>query len=380
MIHSHPGSFAVLLGAAMAVVCSEAAQEAPRPVTVTHPVTEPVATTWELTGSVTARRQSRLSARTSGLIHQLRVDAGAVVAAGDVLMELDPALAALALEKVVAARRQAEVELAEAERLVEESRNLAKVGGFSRSEAETRETNVRVRRALLDHLTVQVKEQEEIIARHRLPAPFSGVISRKLAEEGEWVQTGTPVLELVETGSPWVDVQAPQETYAALHAPGPEDNPSRIETTVRLDPFPDTPLPARIAARVPVKDSVARTFLVRLELDDPHGLAGPGMSAKARFSFKTGQPVVQVARDAVVRFPDGTTKVWLVETANGAQVARSRVVELGQTLASRIVVHRGLEGNPALVLHGNEGLREGEPVTVISTPPDPAATTGPAPR
>jgi RND family efflux transporter MFP subunit len=372
MLSPHPGPCFAIVCLALATPLA-AAPEAARPVTVTRPVREPLVTTWELTGSITARRQSRLSARTSGLIHKLQVDAGDTVAQGDVLMDLDPALAALALERAVAARRQAELELAEAERLVTEGRNLAKVGGFSRSEAETRETNVRVRRALLESLTVQVREQEETIARHRLPAPFAGVISRKLAEEGEWVQTGTPVLELVETGSPWLDVQAPQEAYAALHDGGTGENPARLEVAVQLDAFPDASLPGTIVARVPVKDMVARTFLVRLELEDPQGLAAPGMSARARFSLRSQDPVLQVARDAVVRLPDGTAKVWLVESEGGAQVARSRVIEPGRALTTRIEVRRGLEGSPLLVLRGNENLREGQTVTILAAPADPPA-------
>lgn len=370
-----------LLAAALLALAGwplSAAPEEARPVTVTRPVRELLVTTWELSGSITPRRQSRLSARTSGLILRLRVDAGDTVAAGDVLMELDPALAVLALEKATASRQQAELELAEADRLVAEGRNLAKVGGFSRSEAETRETAVRVRRALLESLQVAVREQEEIIARHRLPAPFSGVISRKLAEEGEWVQTGTPVLELVETGAPWLDVQAPQETYAALHNAHTEAGRSQIEVTVRLDPFPDIALPAKIVARVPVKDMVTRTFLVRLELDDPQGLAGPGMSARARFSIRSGELALQVPRDAVVRLPDGTAKVWLVVPEAGGQVARSRTVELGRTLTNRLEVRSGLDEMPLIVLQGNESLREGQTVTLLSDAAAPSPSPAPA--
>jgi RND family efflux transporter MFP subunit len=348
-----------------------AAPPAARPVSTTVPVREPLVTTLELTGSLTARRQSRLSARTSGLIQRLQVDAGHSVNQGDILMELDSTLATLALDKTAAQRRQAELELADAERLLTEGRNLAKVGGFSRSEAETRETNTRVRRALLESLTVEVREQEEIIARHRLPAPFSGVISRKLAEEGEWVQTGTPVLELVETGTPWLDVQAPQEAYASFSVGQEPDAPPPPEITVHLDAFPDIPLPATVAARVPVKDLAARTFLVRLELDDPRGLAAPGMSARVRFTLRSPNPVVQVARDAVVRLPDGTATVWVIGNTGGTPVAQSRPVELGRTLNRLIEVRRGLDDLPPVVVRGNESLRENQPVTVL---PEAAAT------
>ena len=377
MHSARPGPLIALLCLFPAAAPLPAAPQDPRPVSVTRPVREPLVTTLELTGSLTARRQSRLSARTSGLIQRLQVDAGHAVKQGDILMELDPALAELALEKTAAQRRQAELELAEADRLLAEGKNLARVGGFSRSEAETRETNVRVRRALLESLTVQVREQEEIIARHRLPAPFSGVISRKLAEEGEWVQTGTPVLELVETGAPWLDVQAPQEAYAMLREDGEENGAPRLAIAVHLDAFPETALPARISALVPVKDEVARTFLVRLKLEDPRQLAAPGMSARARFTLRSRDPAVQVERDAVVRLPDGTAMVWVVGGDAGAPVAQRREVELGRTLTRLVEVRRGLDDTPPVVVRGNEGLRENQPVTVL--PGAAAASPVPAP-
>lgn len=335
--------------------------DALRQVTTTRPVIAPLAKTLELTGTVTARRQSRLSARTSGLIQRIPVDAGSVVKQGDVLLELDPTLAALALERAQAEHRQAELEITEADRLVAEGKRLANVGGFSRSEAQTRETAAHVRRAEAASLAAQVREQEELTARHHLPAPFDGVISRKLAEEGEWVQTGTPVLELVETGSLRLDAQAPQEALALLR----DFTPS---ISITLDAFPDRPLAATVQTHVPVKDAGARTFLIRLAFDDPASLAAPGMSARVSFAFQGKDPVLQVPRDAVVRFPDGTAKVWLVETAGGSHTVASRTVTLGESLSHTIEVLSGLEGTPPLVLRGNEGLREGQPVRLLEAP------------
>jgi len=64
-----------------------------RPVSVETAVLAPVATRLELTGSVSARNRSQLSARTSGLIRTMHVDAGDVVKQGALLMGLDPELA-----------------------------------------------------------------------------------------------------------------------------------------------------------------------------------------------------------------------------------------------------------------------------------------------
>jgi RND family efflux transporter MFP subunit len=336
--------------------------EPPSPVVVATAANARIVNRMELTGSVTARRKARLSARTSGLVRKLHVDAGDFVKAGDVLLELDDELAKIALERVTVAREQAEHELTEARRLETEARNLAKTGAFAKSEAQSRETALKVGMTGLRRSEVLESEQKSIIERHRLPAPFDGVISGKLAEEGEWVQTGTPVLELVETGSLRLDIQAPQEIHARLAANPP--------VTVVLDPFPDRKLAGRLAAIVPVQDEVARTFLARIEMDDPEGLAAPGMSARAVFEFAGKDEVLQVPRDAVVRFPDGTAKVWIV-TGTGAQtLAAPRVVRLGQALEGAIEILEGLEPGTRVVVRGNEGLREGQPVEILPEPQD----------
>ncbi len=334
----------------------------PRPVVVATAAKAPIVTRLELTGSVTARRQARLSARASGLIRKLHVDAGDVVKAGDVLLELDDDLAKIALERVTVEREQAEHELTEARRLETEAKNLAKTGAFARSEAESRETALKVGMTALRRTEVMESEQKSIIERYRLPAPFDGVISGKLAEEGEWVQTGTPVVQLVETGSLSLDVQAPQEIYAQLAA-----NPT---LSIKLDAFPDRTLAGKLAVIVPVQDDVARTFLARIEMDDPDGLAAPGMSGRAIFEFRGKGEVLQVPRDAVVRFPDGTAKVWIVTEVDGKNLAASRDVELGQALTGSIEILAGIESGARVVVRGNESLREGQAVEVLPEPQD----------
>lgn len=340
-----------------------AAEPPPAAVTTARVAREAVTATTELTATVTARRQARLSARASGLIAELKVDAGDVVKEGEVLMTLDAELATLALERVKAERAQAAAELAEAERLLAEARKLVSGGSSSKSEAATRESDVRAKTAAVQRSEAQVREQTALVERQRLIAPFAGVISRKLTEVGEWVQTGTPVVELVETGHLRVDVQAPQEMFARLD--------EGAEVAVQLDAYPGREFAAKVAAQVPVKDATARTFLVRLEIEDPDGLAAPGMSGRAIFRFRGQEQVWQVPRDAVVRFADGTAKVWVVEGAGEAAVARGRSVKLGASLTEKIEVLEGLDAAAEVVVRGNEALREGQRVRLL--PPESTA-------
>jgi O-methyltransferase involved in polyketide biosynthesis len=207
-------------------------------------------------------------------------------------------------------------------------------------------------------LEILEKEQAAVLERHRLVAPYDGVVSRKLADEGEWVETGTPVVELVELADPRLDVQAPQEAFARLAG--------EVGVKVWLDAFPGRELGGKIGVKVPVKDGVSRTFLIRIHLDDPEKLAAPGMSARAVLTFRGGEPVVQVPRDAVVRFPDGSAKVWTIREEGSAQVAEARDVTLGDSLAGTVGILAGIAEGALVVVRGNEGLRDGQAVEVLS--------------
>ncbi len=334
-----------------------------RPVTVDMAVSAPSVTWMELTGSVTASHRSQLSPRIPGLIRKVHVDAGVMVKEGDVLMELDSELAELEGERMDSELAQARIELADAGRLLEEGRALASRGAFPKSEAAGRQTSYDVKQATVGQLEARIKLQRAIIERHRLVAPYDGVISRRLADEGEWVQTGGPVVELVSLKNPRLDVQVPQEYFAAIS----EDT----KVMVRIDSFPGLEYVGRVAVSVPVKDDVARTFLTRVEWEEGGEKIGPGMSGNARVEIRSGEDVVQVPRDAVVRFPDGGSKVWVVKEEGGRTVVEARDVVLGGTLGETVHVIRGLAGGARIVVRGNETLREGQVVEIIPAAPAP---------
>ncbi len=312
-----------------------------------------VADVVELTGTVTAERQASLSARTAGLVKSVAVEAGSRVEQGDVILELDAALAELALERATEAVNEAKVQLVETRRLFDEGSSLAKTGGIPRTEAEARAAALQVQDATLKQLEVDRREQAEIVARHELIAPFSGVIGEKMTEVGEWVETGVPVLELVEVDAVRFDVQAPQELFPALTPETP--------VTVRLDSRPDAELPATVTVKVPVKDPVTRTFLVRLAVEAPSELMVPGVSGRAIFRIASDGDVLTVPRDALVRSPDGSVTVWAV--ADGVAVARR--VETGDRMAPTVEIKSGLAEGEQVIVRGNEVLRDGQAVKVI---------------
>ncbi|MCG8527155.1 MAG: efflux RND transporter periplasmic adaptor subunit [Opitutales bacterium] len=312
----------------------------------------------ELVGTVMARKQSALSPRLNGLVESLSVDFGTEVKVGDPLLKLDSTLSALELKQIDQQIQAAESELEDAKRRFEETKQLAVSGGIAKSDHESRQALLRVREAQLSELQVRREEQRERLERHTLRAPFSGVISKRYTQVGEWVQAQEAVLELVELDQIYFDVHAPQSLF--------EELTSDVEVAVKVNAKPEQAFAAEIAVKVPVKDPVNRTFLVRLSVDAPNRALLPGASGSAIFEIGNGTPETVIPRDALVRQPDGSRVVWVVDSSQNPSIVSARSVKIGQQVGAKVEIVSGLEMGESVVIRGNENLVPDQPVEVVS--------------
>ncbi len=313
-----------------------------------------------LTGTVTSERVASLSTSVNGLVKRVRVDAGDRVSAGKALIHLDSAMARLALDRTKAAAQEARAQLSEQQRLRDEAKEMFERGLIPETRLHSAESERRVAAARVDRLVAEQKEQQEIVRRHTVVAPFTGVISNKFTDPGEWVETGTTVLELVDTQRLRIDVQVPQERYRQISVGAP--------VSVELDAVAGRLHKGKVIARVPVNNPGARTFLVRVNIDNGAKEMAPGMSARVVFKLLEGRSTVRVPRDAILRKPDGSTRVWIV-IDGGAPTVSERQVELGRSLRGWVDVQSGVDAGARVVVRGNEALREGQQVRVLSVVP-----------
>ena len=327
------------------------------PVYVVEAKIAPVIENLPLTGTVTSGRSAALSPRVSGLVSKVNVDAGDRVTAGDVLVELDPVLAKLALNRSQAALNESKVALQESIRLSDEARNLAKSKNIPETTVLSRIADVEMKTAAVARSEAEYKQQAEIVNRHTVIAPFNGAVSKKLTEVGEWVETTTPVIDLVATEFLRLDVQAPQEYAQMIH--------KDTSVTVKFDTEPGQELTTKVSATVPVNNPDARTFLTRILFDNTDYFITPGMSAQAIFNIQLEQEALQLPRDAIIQYPDGRSTVWVVSKSNGQFIASEQQVQLGRNLSSNVIIRKGLNPGSVVVVSGNETLQEGQAVQIL---------------
>ncbi|MCB1743757.1 MAG: efflux RND transporter periplasmic adaptor subunit [Gammaproteobacteria bacterium] len=326
------------------------------PVEVSMARNAPVLEALNLTGSLSSPRAARLAPAVAGHVVRVNVDVGARVQAGETLMELDGELAQLELAQARAAEREAQTELAEARRRLQEGRRLARNQSFAETEVRGREAEVARLEAVLERLRAVSAYDAALVARHSLVAPFAGVVAHRNAEVGEWVGTDTRVLELVAVDALHLNLQVPQAYFGRLSA--------RTPVSVSVDARPDMRVDAVLSDIVPVSDPTARTFLVRALLDNEDGGLTPGMSARATLRIGVGREGIVVPRDALVRYPDGRTVVWVASGDGTRRRVEERIVRIGITSAEQVEIREGLAAGTAVVVRGNESLRQGQEVQV----------------
>ena len=244
------------------------------PVAVTKPLVESGPASFRFTGTITSLREADITPRVAGLVIQADADMGFTAKKGDVLVILDDTLAKLSLREKQLSLKAAEEELANAERRLKEATDLGDEN-FPRSERENRETIYRRAEITVSRLKTNVETQLEIVDRHKILAPFDGVVVEKSAEVGEWVTSARSVLSFVDTDNLRLDIQVPQEQV--------ELTTESHRVTVRLAGDNEESFEANIEARSPLIDPQTRTFQVRIRLDDHPAHVRPGMSAEAIF-------------------------------------------------------------------------------------------------
>jgi RND family efflux transporter MFP subunit len=234
-------------------------------------------------------------------------------------------------------------------------------GGVPQTLIDSLMAEVQGAEAALVAAEAAAREQEARVDRHRLVAPFDGVITERITEMGEWVNPGTGLLELIATTGLRFEFRVAQRFIRDINMDTP--------VTVTLDAVPGEELPARIDAIVPVSDPGSRTFLVRLVADDPaeEELAAPGMSVNAVFSMQTGREGMAVPRDALLRSADGRSTVWTIEDSDARPVVHERIVRTGLEFDGLVEITSGLDAGDRVVIEGNEALRDGQVITILES-------------
>ena len=313
-----------------------------------------------LSGTITSARVAKLSTEVSGLVEAVNVEVGDLVETGSALIKLDLEIEKLTLQALQAETKQASAELSDARRRYQDAKGLRKQNSISENDLFLLQAEVEVDTAMLKQQQVEQRRQQARIDRHILQAPFSGVISERLTEAGEWIEPGKPVLTLVAIDDLRIEFRVPQEFYSSI------DKQTTLDVT--LDAFPGREFAGTIDAVVPVSDPTSRTFLIHATVDAEDARMTPGMSVHGKLHLSTGRRGVVISRDAILRYPDGRITVWVIdpnsEPDSKTATVSEKHVTTGHGFDGLITIREGIDAGDVIVVQGNESLQDGQQVRI----------------
>ncbi|HQU46037.1 MAG TPA: efflux RND transporter periplasmic adaptor subunit, partial [Pirellulales bacterium] len=136
----------------------------------------------------------------------------------------------------------------------------------------------------------------------KIRSPITGHIIQKYVVEGQYVETGTPLYDVADLATVWIQAQVYEEDFPFLpqgqsHKTLSPDSPDALPVVATSRAFPGEPFPGKLAFVYPHVDEATRTVTIRCELPNPEHKLRPGTTATVTIDVPPRD--VEMLRDAV---------------------------------------------------------------------------------
>jgi membrane fusion protein, multidrug efflux system len=315
----------------------------------------------EAIGSLRAVKGADLSLEVSGVVESISFNSGDDVAEGAPLLKLRTADDVARLNSL-----QAMAELSDI--TYERDQKQFKMQAVSQATLDTDAANLKNAKA-------QVTQQQAIIDKKLLRAPFAGHLGIRAVDLGQYLGPGTVIVTLQALDPIYVDFFVPQQSVDQIRL--------NQSVTVKIDAFKDQTFVGEISAINPKVDTTNRNVQIRATLKNPDHKLLPGMYATVDIAVGSPKSYVTLPQTAITYNPYGDT-VYVVEgkgnDADGKPqlTARQTFVTVGPTRGDQVAILKGVDEGDMIVTAGQIKLHNGS-VVLIDNSVTPTADAAPVP-
>ena len=306
-----------------------------------------------LVGTAEPWSETVVASEEAGLVRKMLVDEGDKVRKNQTLCIQDASQLRLKIEAARAVVAEAAANQTRAEREWGRLKRLYSIKSVSKKAYEDAQFAAeaavkRVARLQVDLYTLLDQVKKKVIY-----APVSGTVVERHTLVGQWLGKGDPVVT--------VTVMNP----IRVMVPVPERYVSRINkgdsSQVIFDALPGRTFKGVIDAIIPRADRAGRTFPVRIEISNSKGTIKAGMLGRVTLLIGNPHKAILIPKDAFVLSGAGKS-VYVIND----QTAHLVQVKPGPAHGSLIEVEGKLKAGQKVVIRGNERLRPGQRVKVVS--------------
>jgi RND family efflux transporter MFP subunit len=308
-----------------------------------------VAETTHYTGVVRARTESNLGFRVAGKIAERLVNAGDTVKKDQPLLKLDPIDYQLALQSARAAVEAARAADTQARLELERVRVLVEKRAESRDILEKATAAAESSAAQLRSAEAQANQIANQASYTTLASDSDGIVMTTLAEPGQVVSAGQPVVVLAKDGSREAAVDIPESSLERIR---------NHTATAQLYLNQAATVPATLR-------EVSGTYPARYVLEGEPTQFPLGATVTVRVSSNggTAQPITEIPLGSLIDRGDGAA-VWVVDPDTSAIQKRS--VSIAKLGAESALISQGLQQGDLVVSLGAQLLNSGEVVRIAT--------------
>ena len=316
------------------------------------------------TGTLRPENHAGLRALVEGTIDKLPVKIGDRVEKGQLLFQvrlvdyqLRVRQAQSAIQVAEAAAETGRVNVEDANREMLRMENLYKKGSATEQMRDRARTEHDRAVALLEQAKASVLQARVGLAAARqaledctVTAPYTGFITGRFREEGEYVRRGEVVVEIMDLTTLEAEVALPERYFDSVSM----GSPVNIEVgSVEIQ------VEGRIIAVNPKIDPQTRTFLIKVRVENREERLKAGLFVSGLLSLPSIRDAIAVPSAAVLN-DEGRSYVWV---AREGAVER-RLVQVGVSAEGFVQATDGLRPGEEVVVDGLGGLMDGSPVEV----------------
>ena len=319
----------------------------------------------QLTGEFLPWQTVDVRARVSGFVEKMLVDRGAAVREGQLIAVLSaPELDAQVAESK-AKVSTAEAQVAEAQARLARDEGLAgrlkeasaTPGAVSKLEVETAERTAEAARGQVNAAIAAryaalaaVNSLEKVRSFLRISAPFSGVVTERMAHPGALASpTGEPLLRIEQVSRLRLVVAVPEARFSAV-AVG-------TRMPFRVAAYPTDTFTGRVARVSRSIDPKTRTMAVELDTPNTNSRLAPGMYAEVDWPVGAGATALFVPATAIATT---TERVFVVRVRAGR--AEWVNVRRGARMGELVEVSGDLREGDVVLRRATDEVRDGSMV------------------
>jgi len=298
-----------------------------------------LADTFDLPAVVEPNRIVTVSAEVNGRIERIPPEEGSKIRAGDLLIKLNTDLIQPEFES---AKTQVERDQIEFDRMT----NLVKENATTQRDLDNATSQLAISKARLEGIRARLE-------RTSIFAPNAGVLNDLLVEEGEYVDPGKPVAQLVDTDTVKVVVEIPERDIAFFSIG--EKAEIFVETKGQASSLAGT-----ISFISELADTRTRTTRTEITLNNEQRLLRSGQIVRVRLTRRILKDAVLIPLLAVIPMEDSKA----VYVVNSTQ-AKRREVEIGIIRDDQVQIISGLEPGDKLIIAGHRFVAPGQKVNIV---------------